>query len=61
MNILFFKTYLFITRGKNIRKKYKNRTLKIIAPTWNDELELPDGSYFVSDIRHYMEYIIKKH
>ena len=36
---------------KNIRKQYKNNKLKIIAPTWNDEFELPDGSYSVSDIQ----------
>ena len=24
---------------KNIRKQHKNNKLKIIAPTWNDELE----------------------
>ena len=29
------------------------------APTWNEEFELPDGSYFVSDIEDYFEYIIK--
>ena len=29
---------------KNIRKQYKNNTLKIIAPTWNHEFELSDGS-----------------
>ena len=29
---------------KNIRKQYKNNTLTIIAPTWNHEFELPDGS-----------------
>ena len=46
---------------KNIRKKYKNNKLKIIARTWNDEFELPDGSYSVSDIQDYTEYIIKKH
>ena len=34
--------------------------MKIIAPTWNNESELPDGSYFVSDIQDYFEYIIKK-
>ena len=39
-------------------EKYK---LKIIAPTWNDEFELPDSSYSVSDIQGYIEYIIKKH
>ena len=38
---------------KNIRKQYKNNKLKIIAPTWNDEFELSDGSYSVSDIQDY--------
>ena len=44
---------------KNIRKQYKNNNIKIIAPTWNDEFELPDSSYFVSDIQDYFEFIIK--
>ena len=35
---------------KNIRKQYKNNKLKIIAPTWNDEFELPDSFYSVLDI-----------
>ena len=43
---------------KNIRKQYKNNILKIIAPTWNDEFELTDGSYSVSDIQDYIKYII---
>ena len=46
---------------KNIRKQYKNSKLKIITPTWNDEFELPGGSYCVSDIQDYLEFIIKKH
>ena len=44
---------------ENIRKQYKNNKLKIIAPTWNDELKLPDGFYSVSDIQDYIEHIIK--
>ena len=44
---------------KNRRKQYKSNKLKIIAPTWNDEFELPDVSYSVSDIQDYIEYIIK--
>ena len=35
--------------------------LKISAPTWKDKFELPDGSYSVSDIQDYFEYILKKH
>ena len=46
---------------KNIRSEYNNRKFKISAPTWNDEFNLPDGSYSVSDIQDYFEYIIKKY
>ena len=45
---------------KNIRKQYKNNKLKIIPTTWNDEVELPDGSHSVSDIQDYIKYIIPK-
>ena len=38
-----------------------NSKLKIIAPTWNDEFVLPDGSYFVPDIHNYIEYLTEKH
>ena len=41
-------------------KNYKNNKLKRIASMWNDEFELPDGSYPVSDIQDYIEYIIEK-
>ena len=43
---------------KNIRKQYKSNKVKLIASTWNDEFELPDGSYSVSDVQDYIEYII---
>ena len=32
-----------------------------MAPTWNDQFELPDGSNSVSDIQDYFEYILEKH
>ena len=31
----------------------------MISPTWNDEFELCDGSYSVSDIEDYIGYVIK--
>ena len=35
--------------------KSHTRTINIIlAPTWNKEFELPNGSYFVSDIQNYL-------
>ena len=46
---------------KNIKPEYNNNILKIHAPTWNDEFNLPDESYSVSDMRYYFEYIIKTH
>ena len=45
---------------KNIKKLYKNNKFKILAPTWNEEFELPDGSFSISDIQDYFEYIFKK-
>ena len=46
---------------KNIKSEYNNNKFKISAPTWNDTFDLPDGSYSVSAIQDYFEYIIKKH
>ena len=42
------------------KHSYNNNKFKILAPTWNDEFELPDGSYLISDIQYYFEYIFKK-
>ena len=46
---------------KNVKSSYNNNKFKISAPTWSQEFELPDGSYSVSDIQDYFEYILKKH
>ena len=46
---------------KNIKSSYNNNKFKISAPTWNDEFELLDGSYSISDTQDYFEYILKKH
>ena len=46
---------------KNVKSSYNNNKFKISAPTWSEEFELPDGSYSVSDIQDYFEYILKKH
>ena len=54
-NLIIYYTW------KNIERSYKNNKFKTSAPTRNEEFELPDGSYFVSDIQDYFEYILKKH
>ena len=46
---------------KNIKSSYNNNKFKISAPTWSAEFELADGSYLISDIQDYFEYILKKH
>ena len=44
-----------------IKKSYKNNKFKISGSTWGEEFELPDGTYSISDIQNYLEYILKKH
>ena len=46
---------------KNIKSAYNNNKFKISAPTWNNEFDLLDRSYSISDIQDYFEFIIKKH
>ena len=46
---------------KNIKSSYNNNKFKIFAPTWSEEFELPIGSYSVSYIQDYFEYILKRH
>ena len=45
---------------KNIKSSYNNNKFKISALTWNEEFQLPDGSYPISDIQDYFEYILKR-
>ena len=35
------------------------KAINLIAPTWNDEFEMADGSHSVSNIQVHIEYIIK--
>ena len=44
---------------KNVKSPYNNNKFKISAPTSNEEFELSDGSYAISDIQDYFEYILK--
>ena len=45
---------------KNIKSEYNNNKFKIFAPAWDDNFDLPDGSYSIADIQNYFEFIIKK-
>ena len=44
----------------NIKSSYNNNKFKRSAPTWDEEFTLPDGSYSISDVQDYFEYISKK-
>ena len=54
-NLTIYQTW------KNIKNSYNNNKFKKSAPTWNDKFDIPDGSYSVSNIQDYFEYILKKH
>ena len=41
------------------KKLCKNNKFKISASPWNEEFELPDGSYSILDIQQYFKYILK--
>ena len=57
---MFQRLPIALARVKASSESYKNNTFKISAPTWNEELELRDGSYSVLDIQSDFEYILKK-
>ena len=56
---MLYQILAFTIYGKIFEKSYKNNKFKISTPTWNGEL--PGGSYSISDIQDYFEYILKKH
>ena len=59
-NIALVNLSIYYT-WKNIKSTCKNNKFKLSAPTWNDEFNLPDSSYSVSDIQDYFEYVGKKY
>ena len=54
--MLLYEILGFTIHEKNIEKSYKNNNFKISALIWNEEFELLDGSYSVSDIQDYFKY-----
>ena len=50
---------LFSVYYTNTKKSCEHNKFKISATTWNEEFELPDGSYSVSAIQDYFKYIFK--
>ena len=58
---MLYQILVFTIHRKILKKSYKNNKFKISAPTWNEEFELPDGSYSISDIQDYFEYVLKSH
>ena len=57
-NIALVNLSIYYT-WKNIKSDYNNNKFKISAPTWNETFDLPDGSYTISSIQDYFEFIIK--
>ena len=44
-----------------MKSSYNKNKFKISAPTSNDKFQLLNGSYSISDIQDYFEYLLKKH
>ena len=59
-NMALANLSIYYTR-KNVKSTYNNNKFKISAPTWNVTFDLPYGSYNISEIQDYIEYIIKNH
>ena len=57
--VLLYQILVFAIQGKTLKKPHNNNKFKISTSTWNDDIELPDESYLVSDIQDYFEYIHK--
>ena len=58
--MLHYQIAAFTIHGKLIENSCKNNKFKILALAWNEEFELPDGSYSVSDNEDYCENILQK-
>ena len=58
--VLFCQILIYTIHEKH-EKIINSNKRKISAPTWNDEFELPDGPYSISDIQDYFGYVLKKH
>ena len=54
-------TIFLNSKNDKFKLEFRNNKFKLLAPTWNDKFELPDGSYSVSDVEDYFEDITKKH
>ena len=50
---MLYQILAFTTHGNN--------KFKISASTWNEEFELPDGLYFISDMQDCFEHILRNH
>ena len=49
--MLLYQTLAFTIHEKILKESLINNKFKILALTWNEELELPDGSYSASNIK----------
>ena len=56
IDMLLYQTLAFTIHGKY--KKFIQK-FKTSTPIWNEDVELPDGSYSVSNIQDSFEYILK--
>ena len=61
INMLPYRILASTIYGKMGKSNIKTKTFKISAPTQNDKFQLLHGSYSISDIQDYFNYVIKEH
>ena len=59
-NIALLDLSIYYT-WKNVKKSNENNKFNISGTIWDEEFETPDGSYSISEIQDYFEYIIEEH
>ena len=59
-NVVLSNLSIYYT-WKNMKSPCNNNKFKISVPTWIEKFTLLDGSYSISDIQDYFDYILKKH
>ena len=59
--VIAFSSLSIYYTWRNVKSPYNNNEFKRSTSGWDEEFEIPDGSYSVSDIQGYFEYILKKY
>ena len=55
---MIYHVSVYTMPGKTLKNHTITINLKFQLSIWNDKFELPNGSYSISDVQDYFEYIL---